>query len=72
MSVSQQIDQFIAEEKNDPHVKGYALAKRKLKPWVEDMVFPFDDIHDIIADAYAEGWIDHKEKSIQENLPDSQ
>ena len=65
MSVSQQIDQFIAEEKIDPHVKGYALAKRKLKPWVED-------IHDIIADAYAEGWIDHKEKSIQENLPDSQ
>lgn len=63
MSVSEQID---------PHVKGYQIAEEKLKNYLPDNGFPYDDIFDIIADAYAEGWIDNKEKSIQENLPDSQ
>lgn len=61
MTISEQTDQFIDEEKSDPHVKGYALAKKKLKRWVDDQAFPLDDIHDIIADAYAEGWIDYGE-----------
>jgi len=50
------------EEKTDPHVKGYRIAKEKLKGYLPDDNFPYDDIHDIIADAYAEGFIDAKEE----------
>jgi hypothetical protein len=50
------------EEKTDPHVRGYQLAKQKLKQFIDDQSFPYDDIHDIIADAYAEGFIDAKEE----------
>ncbi len=50
------------QPQTDPHEKGYQIAKEKLKGYLHDDNFPYDDIYDIIADAYAEGFIDASEK----------